>query len=902
MKRLVLLIAASLLLGACIPGSNAPETLLPTAAPAATPQPTATVVSDAGTPSADEVVTLGFGAVESEREYFEPLIGAFNQENPGIQVQFVALDDVMRQEANQAYDPDLTMRRTVSTVDTASYSFTYLRPEDISRGYLRDLKPLMDADASFDRDDFYPGTLERFSRGGGIYMLPRFIDVRLLSYNKELWHKKGLAPPRPDWSMQDMLAAARQLATKRGDAIEVYGTLALGEQQVLYQELLSVGIDLLAMPPEQVRLDQPDIAAALERTIELGKSGAIYLPKPPPQGQPYTDDYQGMIFDQHAAIWSPETIYWGSRGGDPPFKVGTAAYPASSLPRGSVGADGYIMSSGTRHPEAAWRWLAFLSKQPPSSNYQWQRPADAGNLPARKSVAERAGYWKNLDQEAKAAVEAMLGRPVPPLPATFDSPIIAPLSEAIQAVLRGEQKPAQALRAAQAQLVQQIAQTKLTPTPSSPAESIVVATPQIAAAPPGATTITYVTPLGFNTDMLHKLAKGFNQQHSDIFVNVKELDVNGLAAAAARSDCFSWFGPPETTEMTVTLDIQPLIDGDPSFSHDDYPDMLLAPFRQGSRLYGLPSTVNLRMLAYNQSAFDAAGQPHPTADWTLDQLIDTATKLTAGAGNNQRYGFAAAFGHTQDIRFFLQQYGAPVLKGRGDTQQPNFTHPKVAQVLRMYLGLLRSASPHKQIQGYTHSWVPDAEQLINEGRVAMWFDYGSQVNMMRSQSASAPNIAVAPPPLGLRSLTPDDFNTNGLFISATTQQPEACWAWLKAVSEDVSGLEGAFPARISIAESEAFRAQAMPGAIDVYQAYKAGFRRTPETTTEADFNRSPIDFFWFYRAADRALQGGDLDRELGTAQALTEQYLACVRAGTATSTCAKQVDPHYEGWKSAEEP
>src|SRR4029079_6608843 len=135
MKRLVLLMAASLLLGACIPGSNAPETLLPTAAPAATPQPIATVVSDAGTPSADEVVTLGFGAVESEREYFEPLIGAFNQENPGIQVQFVALDDVMRQEANQAYDPDLTMRRTVSTVDTASYSFTYLRPEDISRGY-----------------------------------------------------------------------------------------------------------------------------------------------------------------------------------------------------------------------------------------------------------------------------------------------------------------------------------------------------------------------------------------------------------------------------------------------------------------------------------------------------------------------------------------------------------------------------------------------------------------------------------------------------------------------------------------------------------------------------------------------------------------------------------------------
>ena len=82
------------------------------------------------------------------------------------------------------------------------------------------------------------------------------------------------------------------------------------------------------------------------------------------------------------------------------------------------------------------------------------------------------------------------------------------------------------------------------------------------------------------------------------------------------------------------------------------------------------------------------------------------------------------------------------------------------------------------------------------------------------------------------------------------------------------------------------------------------------TLTDTDPNQSPVDFYWFYRAVDRSLVGKDLstssgqalERELADAQALTEQYLACVRAGTKVGTCAKQVDPKYEGWKSAEQP
>jgi ABC-type glycerol-3-phosphate transport system substrate-binding protein len=184
----------------------------------------------------------------------------------------------------------------------------------------------------------------------------------------------------------------------------------------------------------------------------------------------------------------------------------------------------------------------------------------------------------------------------------------------------------------------------------------------------------------------------------------------------------------------------------------------------------------------------------------------------------------------------------------------------------------------------------------------MWFDYGFEVSSMRSQQVAGLSVAVAPPPLNNRPLAFDDFNVGGMFISAKKQHPEACWTWLKVLSEHGATAQGTFPARISVAESATFRAQALPGAADVYKAYRAAFDRTPATLTDTDLNRSPIDFYWFYRAVDHGLAGKDLERELADAQVLTEQYLACVRAGTKAGTCAKQVDPKYEGWKSAEQP
>jgi ABC-type glycerol-3-phosphate transport system substrate-binding protein len=243
------------------------------------------------------------------------------------------------------------------------------------------------------------------------------------------------------------------------------------------------------------------------------------------------------------------------------------------------------------------------------------------------------------------------------------------------------------------------------------------------------------------------------------------------------------------------------------------------------------------------------------------------------------------------------------VQGSGDAQQPNFTDAKVAEAIRFYLDLLHDASPHKEFKGYkrNESFGGELFELKRQGRVAMSFDFGNSFFYVGPGSQPQYTRVIAPPPLGSGPLSLENMRSSGLFVSAQTQQAQACWEWLKYLSGEPSDLaaQGSFPARRSLAEADAFLQQAPSGAADVYKAYRVALDRAP-ASNELPSDSSQIDLFWFYRAVDRAFQGKALDRELEQAQALTEQHLACVRSGGLAAACAKQIDPTYKGWSTVE--
>jgi len=848
-------------------------------------QPTATDGGAAGN------VTITFGADSFMRHVYEPLISAFNTQHPGISVQFVSLDEVYRARSDNAEQT----RQIVSRADTAEAD---ANEEMFQLGLLHDFKPLIDADPSFNRDDFYPSALNSAtSSGGAVYKLPQTLDVPLLFYNKDLWAARGVAAPTPDWTWQDLQADAQQLAQKQGSKVTLYG-LADDDTYlaVLLTKLQSAGLDLLTTPPGSAQVDRPEVATVLEQVANLFTSGAFFNP---PQGTDFRDVVAQRVLDQQVAMWGSRVVgdvasFQKQTGAsDLSFAIGAAAYPP--FPGGTQGfSRGYVMSSGTQHPNESWAWLSFLSKQliAEQSGGKGGPSGTLNVLPARKSLAEQSGYWSHLDDETRAAVQAALARPAPAQSrVNLDS--YEPLLQAVQEIIGG--KPAaQAASDAQLAIANQVAQAQQTPTAAPNAGPIVVATPEPNVAPAGATTITFAMPLVKGGDQTNQLVQQFNQSNQGVFVQLTDTftgnDIKSVPEVAGQADCFASPWPPAQSELTATLDLQPLIDADQGFKLDDYPTALLASYRQGNQLRGLPWGVEVRALLYNQNLFDSAGLALPTVDWTMDDFLNAAQKLTVGEGDAKQYGFVIPRSTSQAAKFLVHLFGAATTQGSGDTLKPNFTDPNVVQAVRKVVDLLKNETPHMQLGDYGTSGRPaDYGPLTNAGRAGMWFAWG-----LYAYGEGGPpfTMAMAAPPLAQAVLDTDDVSTSSLYISAQTDKQQACWAWLKYFSSSTVPGASNIPARHSVAQSAALN-QAQPGMAAVYEAYAAALDRVGQLAPGGDApGTPPIDYHWFYQAIDRTLDGKNLEQELAEAQAFTEQYMACVRTGGQRETCTHQVDPN----------
>jgi ABC-type glycerol-3-phosphate transport system substrate-binding protein len=252
---------------------------------------------------------------------------------------------------------------------------------------------------------------------------------------------------------------------------------------------------------------------------------------------------------------------------------------------------------------------------------------------------------------------------------------------------------------------------------------------------------------------------------------------------------------------------------------------------------------------------------------------------------------------TDDLLAFLSWQGAPAVALERGERTPSFTDEAVAQAITQYITLLSEYSPHGEFSGYRNDGgFAAAGGLAEDGRVGMWYSGGIGRMAIRiggpEEQARRPDIAVAPPPLGAGGLTGADFSSDAMLIAARSAAPEACWAWLKFLSEQAGGLGESFPARTSVATSEAYLSQARPGAAELYAAYGAALA----DPASAEDPYTGVDLFWLFQAVDRAMQGEELERELAEAQTLTEQYLACVAGGETPESCATATDPGYAGF------
>jgi ABC-type glycerol-3-phosphate transport system substrate-binding protein len=857
-------------------------------------------------------VTISYAAWDYERSLYEGLAERFSQENPNIRVVIVPLDDLMITPPDSTDSAIATLRRIASGADVAP-SFQVV-PEALGTPILLDMKPYMDADANFQRSDFFPGALERWSKDGGQWVLPRAFYIQTLTYNKDLFAAAGIPDPKPGITWSELLAIAEQAQQSAGPgAIGMFDTS--GGIMPMLGLLKQRNIDLFALKADQIQLTDPVYLEVINELRDLYKRKVLANPY---DGQS-TVPPQELVQSGQVAIWSDigffgpngEPINFGFANSRIPYPVDT---PIDAIFGG--GSEGFMISGGTSYPEASWRWAEFLSRQSlgQEGTSNWQ---GSGRVPARQSLADTVGFFQNEDTQTTETYRWSLEQLGKSSPITVDYNIFGSIGQvASQAISDPKADVRQLLTDAQRQIEDYLT-IPTTPTPPPDTSPVIVATPEPQVAPDGATVITFPS-WGFSSTDLRRITRAFREEHPDIYVQIKNTDtltVTTIADLAALSDCFAWSQPlQDPKEAESLLDIRPLIDADATFPRDDIPPALLSAYEQNGGLYGLPYTFNVRNLVYNRTLFEKAGiTPPGNTPWTYEEFLQAAQALTDTSGSEPIYGYVPLGGPSTDLFFFSDLLEGSLTTGSGLDTRATFSAPESVKAIQWYLDL---AAVYKVTPEFNFPYKRDdygndrSYEFVSSGRAGMWFDYGrSGFGMVApSPSVGGPTIGdpaqqetpsfdvgVAPLPLGQLGLGKNDIYMRGFHISKNTTNPQACWEFVKYLSTDVNQTYGDLPARASVANSAAYQAIASPDRLEVLAAYQEVLKRPLRDSNAV--NIFSVDTYWFFKAVMAAVQGtGDLATELTAAEKTTNTFMECSATGEKASTCALQADPEYDGY------
>lgn len=361
---------------------------------------------DTSTPSDDESndtdpvgeqTTLTWSVWDQEATvYYEPLIEAFEAENPNINVELLDLgsSDYMTVLGTQLSGGDNTID-VVTVKDMPGYASLVNRNQ---------LEPLNELASHIDLDQ-YSGTVEQITVEDNYYALPFRSDFYVIYYNKNLFDAAGMDYPQNDMTFDEYDALIREVSEKATEAtgskvygghhhtwrsqVQMYGLLD-GENTLVstdYSFLDPIYNTVLAQQEDEVVQDYATL-----KTSSLHYSAAFY---------------QNNVASLLMGTWFIPTLATAIESGESEdFEWGMSTMPltdgaAEGTATGTVTTLG--ISSNSENKEAAWKFVEFVTSAEGS-----QIIAETGTMPAIQSaevldtIAAAPGF--PTDEQSKQAL------------------------------------------------------------------------------------------------------------------------------------------------------------------------------------------------------------------------------------------------------------------------------------------------------------------------------------------------------------------------------------------------------------------------------------------------------------------------------------------------------------------
>ena len=300
------------------------------------------------------------------------------------------------------------------------------------------------------QQQFLPGSVEAITFNGKPYGMPWFTDTGLLYYRKDLLKKSGFNGPPKTWD------ELKQMTRKvRRDSDIKFGFLFQGAKSEAgvcdgCEFIWGHGGNVLdPSDPTKVLVDSPQAIEGLETERSMITDGIA-----PKAVTVYEETETEGGFLRGDAVFLRNWPYVYSL-------IGTSSYPklktdqvgVSELPsadgkpgNGTVGDQPLYISTSSKYPDAAWKFIEFLS----ATEQQRFRAVEGSYLPTRSALYDDPEIQDSVPVVAlaKQALQHTRPRPVSP----YYSDMSLEMQDQFNASLKGETTPEEAARTLKSEL------------------------------------------------------------------------------------------------------------------------------------------------------------------------------------------------------------------------------------------------------------------------------------------------------------------------------------------------------------------------------------------------------------------------------------------------------------------
>ncbi|MEM2001261.1 MAG: sugar ABC transporter substrate-binding protein [Candidatus Methanomethylicaceae archaeon] len=312
------------------------------------------------------------------------------------------------------------------------------------------------------------------------------------------------------------------------------------------------------------------------------------------------------------------------------------------------------------------------------------------------------------------------------------------------------------------------------------------------------------------------LADMFHEKHPNIVVDVQAVPATTWAEYFDKiATMIAGGSPPDLARIAIEgvqlcatkglmLPIDKYVSRDKEELQEFFDDVhpaLIEVFRYEGKIYMLPIEWNNMVIFYNTKIFEKNGIARPSKDWTKEDFLEIARKLTQDFDGDDRidqYGFEIPIQYFAGAMPWIFNAGATFLTP--DWKKPLVNDPKCVDAVQFMRDLI-----------WEHKVAPPAPTSLDplyahfsSGQIAMMG--GGRWPVLQFVNAGMYDFDVQLWPKWRDQVT--EFGVGGVAIMQATKNPDAAWEFVKFTTSKESmiywtKLGWCVPARRSIAYSDA---------------------------------------------------------------------------------------------------